>query len=280
MRNQLSGAVAVLDKAVDLLECLADGAPRTVAELCAETGVSKAAAYRILDTLERRGFVVTYERVRRYTIGPSLLLYAEAARHSDRLLAASRPVMNDLRRFSGETINLGIHSRGQVLYLEIMESERGLRATGKVGSLDALHSTALGKAMLSRLPKPEVDRAVGRAVLTPRTQHTVTDRNVLRRSLLKVRADGFAIDDQENEIGMRCVAAPILDSEGLPLGAISISGPSSRMTPATVASLVTRLKESCAVIAQRLTTGVDRHPKAGRSLARAASVPGTESEAT
>ena len=258
MWNNRTNAVAVLDKAIDFLESLADGVPRTVAELCAETGVSKAAAYRILDTLERRGFVVTYERVRRYTIGQALLVYADAARHSDRLLAASRPVLTELWRYTNETVNLGIRSRGQVLYLDVMESERGLRATGKTGSLDALHSTALGKAMLSRLPKTDLDRVVGEAVLNQRTEHTVTDRASLRRSLDKVRSDGFAVDDQENEIGMRCVAAPILDADGLPLGAISISGPTSRMTLETVAAFAARLKESCAIIARNLAAGTNR----------------------
>ncbi len=256
MRNKSEGdAVAVLEKAVDLLDCLADGVPRTVAALCAETGVSKAAAYRILHTLQRRGLVVTYERVRRYTIGHALLAYSGVARQSDQLVATARPVMTELWQHCGETINLGIQSRGQVLYLEIMESRRGLRATGQVGSLDALHSTALGKAMLSQLPEEDLGRAVRQAVLKRRTQYTVTDRKALLRAIRDVRTSGYAIDDQENEVGMRCVAAPIINADGWPLGALSISGPTSRMTPETVAALGTQLKQSCELIALRLAEG-------------------------
>lgn len=249
-----ANSVAVIDKALDLLECLSDGRPRTVAELSEAAGISKAAAYRILHTFERRGFVVTYERVRRYTIGHALLAYAEAARHSDQLLAAARPVMRELWTQSGETVNLGIRSRDRVLYLEVMESTRGLRATGQVGSLDALHSTALGKAMLSRRPDGDLTRVIGRAELKARTPHTVTDAAALLRAIGKAKADGFAIDDQENEIGMRCVAAPIVTGDGLAIGAISISGPTSRMTSEVVQALAARLRAGCAMIADALSS--------------------------
>jgi IclR family acetate operon transcriptional repressor len=269
MRKQLPDAdsVAVLDKAVDLLECLADGGDRSVAELAEAAKISKAAAYRILHTLERRGFVVTYGRVRRYRIGYALLAYREAARHSDRLLLAALPAMRELWKQSDETVNLGIRSRGQVLYIEVLESTRSLRATGQAGSLDALHSTALGKAMLSRLPVGDLRSAISQADLEPRTEHTVTDRRLLLRAIQKVREVGFAIDDQENEIGMRCVAAPIVNPAGWPLAALSVSGPTSRMTPQVVEALGPKLRESCAGVAETLiSAGNERGRKPDRAV--------------
>jgi len=248
-----ANSVAVIDKALDLLECLSDGQPRTVAELSQAAGISKAAAYRILHTFERRGLVVTYERVRRYSIGYGLLAYAEAAWRSDRLLAAARPVMHELWTCSGETVNLGIRSRDRVFYLEVMESSRGLRATGKAGSLDALHSTALGKSMLSRLPDNELARIIRRAELKARTVHTVTDAKALLTAIAQARTEGFAIDNEENEIGMCCVAAPIVSAEGQPVGALSISGPTSRMTSDAVQGLAALLRAGCAKIADALS---------------------------
>jgi IclR family acetate operon transcriptional repressor len=248
-----ANSVAVIDKALDLLECLSDGQPRTVAELSEAAGISKAAAYRILHTFERRGLVVTYERIRRYTIGHGLLAYAEAARRFDRLLAAARPIMHELWTHSGETVNLGIRSRDRVLYLEVIESSRGLRATGQAGSLDALHSTALGKAMLSRLPDEELVRIVGRAELKARTVHTVTEPNVLLGAIARVRIDGFAVDNEENEIGMRCVAAPIVTTEGQAIGALSISGPTSRITGEAVHELAALLSAACPKIVDALS---------------------------
>ena len=248
-----ANSVAVIDKALDLLECLSDGQPRTVAELSEAAGISKAAAYRILHTFERRGLVVTYERVRRYTIGHGLLTYAESARRSDRLLAAARPIMHELWTHSGETVNLGIRSRDRVLYLEVIESSRGLRATGQVGSLDTLHSTALGKAMLSRLPDSDLARIIGRAELKARTVNTVTDPNALLQAIGQARTDGFAIDNEENEIGMRCVAAPIVTTEGQAIGALSISGPASRMTNKTVQGLARLLRDGCVKVTDTLS---------------------------
>jgi IclR family transcriptional regulator, acetate operon repressor len=276
MRNitPKSDSVAVVDKTLDLIECLSDGRPQTVTELCEATGITKAAAYRILHTLERRGFVVTYERVRRYTIGHAFLAYTEAARHSDRLLAAARPVMHEIWRYSGETVNLGIRSQGRVLYLEIIESSHGLRATGQVGALDALHSTALGKAMLSRLLESDVHRIVNRGDFLPRTERTATDLSALIKAIRKVRSDGFAVDDEENEIGMRCVATPIVNAEGWPLGAVSVSGPTSRMTAAVVEALAVRLRVGCALIVESLASanrdeGTKTHPvKRHERLAR------------
>jgi IclR family acetate operon transcriptional repressor len=252
MRKKSTDGVAVVEKALDILECLADGEPRSVAQLSEASGASKAAAYRILRAFERRGFAVTYEKVRRYSLGPGLLAYVDAARRSDRLLAIARPVMRELWDHSGETVNLGVRSRGQVLYLEVMESRRGLRATGQVGALDQLHSTALGKAMLSLLPQTDLADVINAADLRPRTAHTVTDRRGLVRAIQRAAEEGHAIDDEENEVGMRCVAAPIPNPDGWPLGAISISGPASRMTPEAVAELAPRLKASCTAIAAEL----------------------------
>jgi IclR family acetate operon transcriptional repressor len=273
MRKKVTAAansVAVIEKALDLLECLSDGQPRTVAELSGAAGISKAAAYRILHSFERRGLVVSYERVRRYTIGHGLLAYAETARRSDRLLATCRPVMRELWTHSGETVNLGIRSQDRVLYLEVIESSRGLRATGQAGSLDALHSTALGKAMLSRLPDGDLARIIGRAELKARTVHTVTEPVTLLRSIGKARSDGFAIDDEENEIGMRCVAAPIVGADGQPIGALSISGPTSRMTSDIVEALAEQLRAGCSRIADDLSLrrlGSRRSPDSMRSRA-------------
>src|SRR5690606_22764153 len=112
----------------------------------------------------------------------------------------------------------------------VMESGQGLRATAEVGALDTLHSTALGKAMLSRMPLPERDRLLDEAQLVSRTEHTETDPVRLRQVIERAAGSGYAIDDEENEIGMRCVAAPILGPDGWPLAAISVSGPSSRMS--------------------------------------------------
>jgi IclR family acetate operon transcriptional repressor len=245
-------SVAVIDKALDLLECLLGSPNQTVAELARETDVTKAAAYRILATLERRGYVATYERVRRYSLGQVFRSYIQAVEASDRLLEAARPAMRTLWEATGETVNLGVLAQGRVLYVDILESPQALRATSSVGSLDTLHSTALGKAILSRLPSAERERLLADAQLVPRTARTETDPLRLRQAIERAALEGTAVDDEENEIGMRCVAAPILNSDGRPLAAISISGPSSRVSPETIARFAERLTDACAQVQSHL----------------------------
>jgi IclR family acetate operon transcriptional repressor len=245
--------VAVIDKAIDLLECLLEQPDQTVAELSQAADVTKAAAYRILSTLERRGYVATYERVRRYSIGHAFRAYIQATNGSDRLLDAARPSMRALWEQTGETVNLAVLARGGVLYVDVMESGQGLRATADVGALDTLHSTALGKAMLSRMPLTERDGLLDQAQLVSRTEHTETNLAKLRQIIELATRSGFAIDDEENEIGMRCVAAPVVNSDGWPLAAISVSGPSSRMSYDVIEKIGDHLIETCAEVCRQLT---------------------------
>lgn len=245
--------VAVIDKAIDLLECLLGRPGQTVAELSQAADVTKAAAYRILSTLERRGYVATYARVRRYSIGHAFRAYVQAIDGPDRLLDAARPAMRRLWEETGETVNLAVLARGGVLYVEVIESVQGLRATANVGSLDALHSTALGKAMLSRMPGADRETLLAQARFVARTARTETDPRRLRQAIDRAEQSGFAVDDEENEIGMRCVAAPIVNSDGWPLAAISVSGPSSRMSDEAIRALGPRLAEACADICVELT---------------------------
>lgn len=245
--------VAVLDKALDLLECLLRRSDQTVAELAQGADVTKAAAYRILATLERRGYVATYERVRRYSIGHAFRAFIQAADGPDRLIDAARPSMRALWDETGETINLAVLAQGGVLYVDVLESTQGLRATANIGALDALHSTALGKAMMARMSPGERDGVLAEAQLVPRTERTETDPLRLREAIDRAAHAGFAVDDEENEIGMRCVAAPIVNSDGWPLAAISISGPSSRMSQDKILATGPRLVEACAEVRRKLT---------------------------
>lgn len=245
-------SVAVLGKALDVLECLVDTPNQTVTEISTQAGVTKAAAYRILATFENRGYVVSYERVRRYSIGPAFHLYLPAARNADRLLEAARPAMVGLWETLGETVNLGVLARGGVLYLDVLESVQGLRATTDVGAFDSLHSTALGKAIMSRMPDEARETLLADVELVKRTARTVTDLTALRDSIARATEDGMAIDDEENEIGMRCVAAPIVNADGWPLAAISVSGPSSRMSHEAINTIGARLIAACARISATL----------------------------
>lgn len=248
------GEVGVLNKALDLVEVLAKAEDsHTVAELSTSAGLNKAAAYRILHTLERRGYVMRgVGDVRRYSLGPAFRSLTRENATSLGLLVAARPVLNSLWEEYGETVNLGVMAQDRVLYLDILESEQGLRTTVTVGSVDHLHSTALGKAMLAALSDAEARRILAGTDRVARTDRTVTSIPKLLAELERVRAAGYAFEDEENEPGARCVAAAIVDASARPVGALSVSGPAWRLPDEVVERIGVHLAKACTELGDRL----------------------------
>jgi IclR family acetate operon transcriptional repressor len=247
--------VAVLHKTIDVLEALAGGQALTALEIAGRAGISKTAAYRILGTLESRGYVFRDRRSRRFGVGAGLLGLSRAILSSTDLIGAARPAMRGLRDEFGETVNLGALSLGRLVYLEMMESERGLRTSVDVGSYDHLHSTALGRAILSALPAEEargILAAAERPRVTPRTRVGLAE---LDAELAATRERGYSFDDEENEAGARCVGVPIRDEHGLPVGALSISGPVPRMAPELLPRMAARLAAAAAAVERGIGVG-------------------------
>lgn len=221
--------VAVLMKAMNLISVLAGEGSSTVAHLSEQAGMSKPSAYRILKTLELGGYVVHDEAKREYAVGPALFGLSRVLRSSSDLLRVARPLMEALHQEFDETVNIGVINNSEVVYLDTIESAQRLRSTLHVSMRDHMHSTALGKAILSRLPREQAEAMLSarpRPALTPNTITSVSD---LMEHLVVTRAQGYAVDDEENEVGSRCIAAAIVDSTGMPIASISVSAPSARM---------------------------------------------------
>lgn len=244
--------VAVLNKAMAILSLLAAEVSCTVAHVCEVTGVTKPAAYRILKTLEAGGYVVRDNDRREYSVGPALFGLTRALRNSNELLQLARPVMQQLNEDFDETVNIGVLNNGRIVYLDSIESSQRLRSTVQVAIRDHVHSTSLGKAILSMMP---TDRAksllteIDRPMLTPNTVKSVAK---LLEQLAEFRAQGFAIDDEENELGSRCVGAAIVDPDGTPVAAISLSAPTSRMDRRTMMRVGAQVRDACAEVGRML----------------------------
>lgn len=244
--DKRSGEVGVLNKSLDLIEALAGNDAMTVADLASDSGVNKAAAYRILNTLERRGYAVRSPgEVRRYSMGPAMKSLTRDSSSPGDLLELARPRMRRLWEEFDETVNLGVLSNNKVLYLDILESERGLRTTVSVGTYDDLHSTALGKAMLATLPALEARSRLTKTELVAKTPRTITSVPAMMQELERTRERGYALDDEESEAGARCIAAAVTGPEPHPhlLGAISVSGPTWRIDNHMVERIGARLQE-------------------------------------
>ncbi|MBO0849118.1 MAG: IclR family transcriptional regulator [Pseudonocardia sp.] len=212
--NAVSKAVRVLEEAVRT------GGPRQLADIAADAGVLKPSTHRILATLVELGYVASLGGGI-YTAGPRIRALAAGVDGSATGDVAAE--LAALRRSVGQTVHLALRSGDQAVYTHKVEADQPYTMTSRVGMRLALHCTAIGKAILAHLPDDELTRIVKGTRLPPRTPNTHTDPASLRADLSEVRRLGYALDDEENESTVRCLGAAVLDGEGNPLGAVSIS---------------------------------------------------------
>jgi DNA-binding IclR family transcriptional regulator len=243
--------VAVISKALDLIECLAEE-PLTAAEISARILVSKPTVYRLLRTLQSRDFVAKELEGTRYTLGKACRALGYTGRSSSGLIALAHPLMTRLNNSYGEGVNLAIPSNGGMLYIDTIESKNQLRTQITVGTRDSIHSTALGKAVLAALPEDEAKVVLSNIDRVPHTPNTVVTISALLRQRAAVRERGFAIDDQEHELGSVCVASAFRDQDGRPLGAMSVSGPAARISDELVQVIGKELVDACSVLTEIL----------------------------
>ena len=145
------------------------------------------------------------------------------------VLRLAAPAMAELRASTGETVNLALLRRGTIVYAAIFDGVHALRMQASVGAVVPAHATAIGKAILAALPPDRREALLPPEPYPAHTANTITTRQELTRELTSVRSRGYAVDNQEEEIGAACLAAPILGSDGRPLGAISVSGLAARL---------------------------------------------------
>lgn len=253
--------VAVIHKAVDLLECLA-GSPKTAAEISKHIGLAKPTVYRIIRTLQSRGIVAKELDGSRYFLGASLQALS-AAHRSDNLVSLVRPAMVRLAAEFGETVNLAIPVNNEVVYIDVLESMHQLRTQIPAGAHDNMHSTALGKAILAALPDDEVNALLAATRRVAKTPNTIVSIPALLRQLAETRKRGFAIDNEENERGSICVASAFLGHNGRPLGALSVSGPRWRVTD----ELVEVIGNELVMIAKALSSDLLAPETTGQGIA-------------
>jgi IclR family acetate operon transcriptional repressor len=225
--------IEVLGKALEILDVFArTGKPTlTLHEVSQLTRLSKNTVFRVLYTLGEHGYIV--KRGHDYQLGPRAADLGHAKTRPRDLLAAAGPRLDELRNQFGETVNLGVLDGAQIRYVDVRESRHRFRLAERVGGSDYLHCTALGKATLAFLPFDEVRRLLKQEGMLTQTPNTITTISALKAELAVVREQGYALDREESMEGAFCVAAPILDREGAPVAAISISGPTTRFNSAS-----------------------------------------------
>jgi len=246
--------VLVLHKTLDVLEALR-GAPAglSLAALTAQLKIPKATIFRILATLESRAYL-DRTPAGGYRIGKKLAgSDAEGAPDQAAIIRAARPEMERLLDRCKETLNLGVLDSGEVLVVETLESPQAVRMSSKIGNRRHPHSTALGKVLLAHVSDKEALRIVKALGMPAFTSRTITDPAGLVVELERVRAQGWAMDNRENEEDGRCIAGPVFGPGRKVVAALSISGPQPRMTLARAKALLPDLLQTVQSISDVLS---------------------------
>lgn len=211
----------------------------SLGELSEKAGLSKGTAHRLLTSLSYLDFIRQDPFNKQYLLGFKLVELGNSLLNQIDFRIEARPFLMELAERTKETVHMVILDGDKVLYIDKVEasgSATGLRMASMLGSRIPAHCSAVGKVLLAYLPEEKFTEMVGARPLPKRTKNTITDPGKLRAHLKHVRRNGYALDNEENEIGIRCVAAPIRDQRGEVISAISISAPAIRIEPRILGS--------------------------------------------
>lgn len=249
-----------LARAVAVLEMLGESeVPLSLAEICQRMQIHKSTAHRSLMVLEK---ITLIERTQdnRFRLGLKLYELGNRAVEQIDLRARIRPYFWKLSAQLGETVHLGVLQKTKVVYLDKAEPNRRICMSSKTGSSNPVYCTSLGKAILAFLPQDTVDEIISQIRFVRLTPKTLTNRDDLLKSLERVRRRGFAVDDEEIEMGVRCIGAPIFDENHMPIAALSMSGPTARIRPQNAPVIAERLIRCCSEVSSSLRLHRKKRP--------------------
>jgi IclR family acetate operon transcriptional repressor len=239
-------------KALAVLTLVAENASgMPLSAVCKELKLPKTSAFRYLQTLVEAGFVDHETQTNTYSIGTKFRSLAKADSSLHRLRMVARPHLQQLVSEFSETVNLALPQEGSVIYIDILEGTHMLRVQGRVGDRHPLHSTALGKAILAYMPEATRKAELNRS-LAVRTSRTVIATDSLERHLRLAQRQGYATEVEENDDDVACIGAAIIDETEMPIAAISLSAPKSRLPRLLVPKVGARVAEVAATISRDL----------------------------
>ncbi len=235
-------AVGPLDRALDVLEKLAEAPDMPLVDLAAAVGLNKATVFRHLKVLARRGYVTQDPDTKRYALGYRLLDLGFHARTNLHLPRVARSGMAALSATFNETVHLGVLMDNEVVHIAVVPSTHPLKMASEVGERTLVHVSALGKCLMAWQDPDALDALLAGPGLPPVSGRAITSRRAFEQELDTVRTQGFAIDDQESLEGLRCVGAPVRVAGGAVVGALSLSGPVDRVSAARLPEMTDALR--------------------------------------
>lgn len=245
--------VKSVDRALHLLEIMAEEKREVeLKELCKKTHINITTLYRLLWTLQNRGFIAQNPHTERYRLGLKLLQLGHAVIDQIELRKIALPFLEKLMEKTGETANLVVLDQGEAVYIDKVESPASLRMFFRIGRQAPAHATGVGRVLLAALPSEKVTEIIKSKGLCKLTENTITSPENLQKELERIRENGFAIDNEECEVGAKCIAAPIRDYTNQVVAAVSISGPSARLSEERLDDLVIVVKETASKISKEI----------------------------
>jgi IclR family acetate operon transcriptional repressor len=257
--GRATGGAKALVKGIAIVNLLASNRHGLrLTDLVRELDLPRATTIRLLEAL-CAAHLVRAGADGRYRLGPRCAVWGSDFVSSLELRDAAADLMTHLVDVSNETCHLGICEARSVLYIHKVECAHSLRMVSRVGGTNPLHSTGLGKAILAFLPEVEQEEYLA-LPLERRTPNTIVDAQMLRAELSRIRANGYAVDDVENELGVCCIGAPIFDHDGKLVGSLSLSGPTIRMSWERMEQLTSLVVDAAGTVSGRLGYGLSSQP--------------------
>lgn len=245
--------VPAVERAVIILQLLAqepDGL--TISQLTQRLAIPKSTIFTILNTLKQYRWVERVEETGQFRLGVELFTLGSTVVERLNVRSAAYPILKHLAQSTGLATHLGIMDEGEVVYIEKLEGRGPIKISSAVGRRMGIHCTALGKAMLAQLPEGEVQFILNGRALSQRTPNTIISLEALRADLARTRERGYSFDDEENELGIRCLGAPIFNHRREVVCALSISGPRDRFSIESIEVLARQVVEAAREISQNL----------------------------
>lgn len=240
-----------IEKTLDVLEVFLRQKDKIgLVELANLSGLNISTVHRIASTFVKRGYLDQQQKGEKYSLSPKLLQFGNIIRKRMQIGDLAKPYLHKLNKITDENVNLAILNIDGAIFIESIESSRSLRLFLQLGAIEPLHCCAVGKVFLAHMREEELERYLKRKGLPRYTENTISDVNKLKQELSIIKREGIAIDNEEFELGARCIGSPIKDANGNVAAAVSISAPSTRLHSERVEELKPLVK-SCGLEVSR-----------------------------
>ncbi|HWP45086.1 MAG TPA: IclR family transcriptional regulator [Blastocatellia bacterium] len=252
MGGRVESSSTAVERALAILEAIGErSSGMTNSEISRWLSIPKSTASYILRTLEQRGYLQRERGTGRYRLGLKVLALSRGVDSGTDIKRVALPVLERLVERSNLTAHLAVLDRGEAVYIEKVDSPGFIKMDTWVGKRMEIHSTGVGKVLVAGLPQAEIEAIVKARGLRKLTPKTITSPAKFLREIEKVRDRGYSIDDEENSLGARCVAAPVMDAAGRVIAAVGVSGTVNQIDRASIARVAEMARDAARRISKQ-----------------------------